>query len=342
MLWHSLWIRCAAALLALLPGAICADNGNTALRIGAVIPLSGSMSDIGHSLQASINYAQQEISRKIEVIYEDDQFQPKFTVAAVRKLLTRDRVQALIVFGSPTCLSVADELERQKVVAICISIHEKITQGKKYIFRVFASADALAATTAKEALKRDYRRVAVVSSISDGLLSVSTKFLEAFPKDRVTSHQQIAPSDTDVRAYATRVVFERPDSALLMLLPQHFYAVVLQLRSAGFKGDIFNAVTLSNTPIKNQIRSLAPDAWYVDVDNIAAAPIRQRIESRFDMELSDEGLLGHEALMLLSTVKDFGRAADELRAIRGYPGIFGKLTPQGQDFFLPVTVNNIH
>ena len=91
----------AGLATALLHRAALAQSTG-ALRIGVLIPLTGSTSQFGASMGKAAQLAAEEINaaggvrgRKIEVVVEDDQSNPEAGVRAARKLIDVDRVIAI-------------------------------------------------------------------------------------------------------------------------------------------------------------------------------------------------------------------------------------------------------
>jgi branched-chain amino acid transport system substrate-binding protein len=73
------------------------------VRIGAVLPLTGIAAIVGETEQKGIELAVEEINkeggingRKLEIIFENDQTDPKNTVSAISKLVSVDKVVAII------------------------------------------------------------------------------------------------------------------------------------------------------------------------------------------------------------------------------------------------------
>lgn len=73
------------------------------IKIGAVLPLTGIAAIVGETEKKGIELAVEEINmnggingHELQVIFEDDQTDPKNTVSAVTKLATLDKVSAII------------------------------------------------------------------------------------------------------------------------------------------------------------------------------------------------------------------------------------------------------
>lgn len=118
-------IMMVCALLAVLSISAYAENGVTKkeIVIGSFMALSGPVAGIGTPLADGMLAYFNEINakggingRKIRLITEDDQFTPSKTVSAVRKLVEKDQVFAIVGgLGTPGCLAVMDYLNNADV-----------------------------------------------------------------------------------------------------------------------------------------------------------------------------------------------------------------------------------
>lgn len=120
-------------------------QGTGPIRIGVLIPLTGSTSQFGASMGKAAQLAVEEINavggvrgRKIEVVVEDDQSTPEAAVRAARKLIDVDKVIAICgTYASAVTSAVAPLCWEAKVPLFTASGADSITalphQG--YIFR---------------------------------------------------------------------------------------------------------------------------------------------------------------------------------------------------------------
>ena len=100
---NRLWIG-IAALVALAAVAFFVFNrpqNTEAVRIGVVLPLSGSMAEYGDNGRNGLTLAQEELSRDaamrgVELIYQDSGDTPEGSVTAVRRLIDVEGVQYII------------------------------------------------------------------------------------------------------------------------------------------------------------------------------------------------------------------------------------------------------
>ena len=109
-----------------LPKQLFADQTNCKqfYRIGVVLPLTAGPVFSGEVIKNSILLAKKrfDLDDCVQFLFEDDQFQPKNTVTAVSRLIETEKVDGVIVYGTPTALAVNERLEREKIPMIALSI----------------------------------------------------------------------------------------------------------------------------------------------------------------------------------------------------------------------------
>jgi branched-chain amino acid transport system substrate-binding protein len=135
----------AAGLATALLNSSALAQGSGPVRIGVLIPLTGSTSQFGASMGKAAQLAAEELNaaggvrgRKIEILIEDDQSNPEAAVRAARKLLDVDKVIAICgTYASSVTSAVAPLCWEAKTPLFTASGADSITalphQG--YIFR---------------------------------------------------------------------------------------------------------------------------------------------------------------------------------------------------------------
>ena len=127
-----------------LPNLLFAqDNGP--IKIGVLIPLTGSTSQFGATMSKAASLAAQEINsaggilgRKVEIVIEDDQSNPEAAVRAVRKLIDLDKVVAVCgSYASAVTSAIAPICWESKITLMTASGADSITRlpHQGYIFR---------------------------------------------------------------------------------------------------------------------------------------------------------------------------------------------------------------
>lgn len=133
------------ALAPLLLPAWSRAQGVDTIRIGVLIPLTGSTSQFGAAMAQAAKIAAEEINaaggvrgRKVEMLVEDDQSNPEVGVRAARKLIDVDKVVAIVgTYASSVTSAVAPLCWESRTVLMTASGADSITKlpHQGYIFR---------------------------------------------------------------------------------------------------------------------------------------------------------------------------------------------------------------
>jgi branched-chain amino acid transport system substrate-binding protein len=105
------------------------------------------------------------LGRRIELTVEDDQSTTRTAVAIYEKLITQDKVDAILgPYGSPIVEAVADVSEKHRMPMVSpsgtvTSIYKK---GRKFIFMVSSSSEAYLEGFIDMAVKRGLKTVALI------------------------------------------------------------------------------------------------------------------------------------------------------------------------------------
>lgn len=116
------------------------------VRIGAVYPLTGDVAAIGQNIKRGIEFAVQEINdrggiggRPLEIVWGDSQGDPKVGMSEAERLITRERICALLgAYQSAVTEVVSQTAERYRTpfVTAISTANILTTRGYRYFFRL--------------------------------------------------------------------------------------------------------------------------------------------------------------------------------------------------------------
>src|SRR5438034_3143175 len=145
------------------------------IRIGASLSLTGTYAKLGKNQQEGYQLCQKErnakgglLGRKIELVVYDDQSLPPTGVRLYEKLITEDKVDAVMgPYSSPITEAVANVTEKYKKVmvsplAATTSIFKKEPR-RKYIFMVISPAEVYLEGLIDMAGKRGLKTLVVIN-----------------------------------------------------------------------------------------------------------------------------------------------------------------------------------
>ncbi|MEH2511042.1 branched-chain amino acid transport system substrate-binding protein [Nitrobacteraceae bacterium AZCC 1564] len=137
------WIACAVITVGMSAPTLAQD---ATIKIGVNQPLTGVVAAAGNMVTAGAKIAAEEINakggllgKKLELIIEDNKSNPTEAAGVAEKLITRDKVPAMVgAWSSTYTLAVMPKLLEYKVPMIVeTSSADKITtSGNPYVFRI--------------------------------------------------------------------------------------------------------------------------------------------------------------------------------------------------------------
>ena len=179
----------AAAILSL---AVAASTGFAAetVKVGVLLPLTGSQAKFGEIEKRSFEMAAEEINakggvngKKIELLFEDDTGKPDVGRSGMEKLISREKVPVITGgYSSSVTAAAAPVAQRFQVpFVICTGSADDITEkGYDYIFRInqFASEYPNAVESFLKEVAKDVKTVALLYENSAFGQSSSKSFEE--------------------------------------------------------------------------------------------------------------------------------------------------------------------
>jgi branched-chain amino acid transport system substrate-binding protein len=122
----------------------CGKRESSDVKIGALIPLTGSSAEYGKWMKDALEMARQEINeaggingKELSIIYEDEAGDPKTAASAMQKLADVDKVPIVFgAFNSGCVLAQAPVAERTKTPILAEAQAPQIRDAGDYVFRI--------------------------------------------------------------------------------------------------------------------------------------------------------------------------------------------------------------
>jgi branched-chain amino acid transport system substrate-binding protein len=198
------WTLASAVALSWLLGPAPAQ-AQAPIKIGASLSLTGTYGKIGVYQKEGYELCAEDLNakggllgRKVEFVVYDDQSMPATGVRLYEKLITEDKVDAVMgPYSSPITEAVANVTEKyQKVMVTPLAATTSIfKKGRKYVFMVISPAEVYLEGLIDTAAKRGLKTVAIVNedtlfskAAADGAADLAKKkgmqvvLKEAYPK----------------------------------------------------------------------------------------------------------------------------------------------------------------
>ena len=268
------WAVFAFAITTILFFLACRQDQTTAgpdrttIKIGYYGDLSGQTFNFGESAKNGVLMAADEINRaggingrKLDVVIEDDQGSPERAATLASKLITRDKVVAVIAGGaSGNSLAAAPRAQALKIPFVSPSSTDPaVTRTGDYIFRVCfidAFQGEVMAKFAANTLKA--KKTAIMVDFNNPYSRGLSEFFEfSFTKlgGQIVSKQSYAQGDPDYKGQLSTIRAANPDA---IYIPGYYGDVTIIAKQARQLG--------LNQPLLGGDGWDAPELWELGGD----------------------------------------------------------------------------
>ncbi len=329
--------------------------GGDTIRIGEFASLTGKEAAFGQSSHKGTLLAIEELNagggllgKQIEFIYEDNRSTPGESATIAKKLITRDKVVALLgEVASGRSLEAAPIAQANQVPMISpSSTNPKVTETGDYIFRVCFTdpfQGKLLAEFAARTLKS--RRVAIFADVSAPYsMGLAQYFREPFVANggQVVAEQKYTGGDKDFKAQLTAIKAQNPDAIAVPGYYTDVGLIVAQARQLGIKVPMFGGDGWEAPELIQIAGSALEDTYYsTHFSPENSDPLVQKFVAAFKAKFSGEtpdamAALGYDSAMVLAdAIRRAGstegpKLRDAIAATQGYVGVTGATTLDAQ------------
>jgi len=246
-------------VLQLSPTGLFSANSATeeVIKIGFIGPIGSIATDTGVPAMNGLILANKQFpyanGKRIELIFEDDTYNPAVALSAAKKLVEVDNVQIIVSVGSASTLALLPySNEKGFLLTTSIAASPKITGAGKYFFRLSSSSKVMASKAAKVAYEKGYRKVAFLYEAGD----YSTGWKDSFKNElealggSVAIEEQLSGNAQDYKTNIEKI--RNADFDLLVvnvITSQTSVNVLKELHELGINKQILGNETFSYSNI---------------------------------------------------------------------------------------------
>ncbi len=345
----SLLAALASAALFALTG--CKRNTGDVIRIGEFASLTGKEAAFGRSSHKGTMMAVEEINaaggvlgKQLKLIYEDNRSTPGESATIVKKLISRDKVIAILgEVASIRSIEAAPVCQENKIPQISpSSTNPEVTAKGDYIFRVCFTdpfQGKLLADFGRKDLKA--QKVAVLTDVASTYsVGLAKYFKEPFVAGggTIVLERSFSGGDKDFKPQLTAVKNANPDAIFLPCYYTDAALIAVQARQLGitvplFGGDGWEAPELLQIGGANMEGTFFSTHYSAENTAPAVQTFVTKFKAKYQNEIPDGmAALGYDAAYVLADAikraggTDSAKLRDALAATKDFDGVTGKTT----------------
>jgi len=325
------------------------STGSDTIKIGEYACLTGETASFGtashQGSQMAIDDANAKggiLGKKLKLITEDDQSKPGEAATAVRKLISREHVVALIgEMVSSRSLEAGPIAQQNKIPMVSGSSNPNVTKIGNYVFRV-CFVDSFQGTVmgkfALDSLKKT--RIAVLTDVrQDYSVGLAQSFKEYFTKNggTVVAEQSYSSGDQDFNAQLTSIKAANPEAIFVPGYYNEVGLIALQARALGITvplmgGDGWDSPTLTQIGGAAMEGNFFTNHFSTEDQSPIIQDFIREFEARYNRDPDALAALGYDAAKVLLDAMvragstDPAKVRDALATTKDFQGVTGKIT----------------
>ncbi|MET0657236.1 MAG: ABC transporter substrate-binding protein [Steroidobacteraceae bacterium] len=327
-----------------------AGGGDNEILVGEFSSLTGGTATFGQSTHNGVTMAFEEINaaggvlgKKFKVLVEDDQSKPEEAATAVTKLISQDRVVAVIgEVASSRTLAAAPIAQASRVPLISpASTNPRVTEVGDYIFRVCFIDPFQGSVMAKFAANSlKLKKVAVLYDVrNDYSVGLRNFFSETYKGlgGQIVGEQSYSEGDSDFRAQLTQLKSLAPEAIYVPGYYTEVGTIARQARELGITvplmgGDGWDSPKLVEIGGKAIEGSYLSNHYSVDDPSPAIQKFVSSYKTKFGAVPDALAGLAYDAAYVLADAMkragttDGAKVRDAIAATKGFVGVTGTIT----------------
>jgi branched-chain amino acid transport system substrate-binding protein len=338
------------AFLSLTAASVLAQDE---IKVGEFASLTGGSASFGQSSHKGTALAIEEINaaggvlgKKLKLITEDDQSTAGQPATIARKLISQDKIVALLgEVASSKSLEAAPICQQNKIPMISpASTNPKVTEVGDYIFRVCFIDPFQGTVMSKFALSKGWKNVAVLTDVKqDYAVGLAEFFIKGFTANggKITKEQKYSTGDKDFKPQLTSIKAGKPDA---IFIPGYYAEVSLiakQAKLLGIKvpllgGDGWVGDSLIKVAGNALDGSFLSCHFSSDDKDEAVQGFVKKFQAKYGEVPDDMAALGYDsAVILAEAIKKAGTTDGEklkvaIAATKDHKGITGVISLDAQ------------
>jgi branched-chain amino acid transport system substrate-binding protein len=336
--------------LGLIANIQCTKKNDSEILVGEFGSLTGSEATFGVSTNKGIKLAFDEINaaggingKKVKLITLDDQGKAEEAAQAVTRLITQDKVAAIIgEVASTRSLAAAPIAQQYKVPMISpSSTNPKVTEIGDYIFRVCFIDPFQGTVMAKFALENlKLKKLAILRDVKSDYSMGLADFFAAKVKEmggEIVSDVSYASGDNNFKAQLTKMKSSNPEG---VFIPGYYTEVGLiakQAKELGMTmpllgGDGWDSSKLSEIGGEAINGNYFSNHYTTESQDQTVVEFITKFKAKYNETPDGLAALGYDAARILSEAMKKAKEPtgpsirDELAKISGFQGVTGKIT----------------
>ncbi len=269
------------------------EGNEQIVKIGVILPLSGSQAAYGKGIQEGLETALEEINknnlaggnRRIELIYEDHAGEVKNAVSAAQKLIEADNVTTLISAVSQHSLAIAPIAEESKVVLYTMASQASaLNTAGDYIFKNDDDLRTLGKGAAELVFESGHKKAGIIyATYNDATVDAANSFRKEFSElgGEVVAMEGIQKDETDFRTHLSKISSANPTAIFIDALTKDSGLILKQIMESNMQQKLFANGAVEDLQVADAAGNAAEGLVFESFQGVPSPGFIDKIQNKF-------------------------------------------------------------
>jgi branched-chain amino acid transport system substrate-binding protein len=331
----------AVTILVVVVNSSNSKKPSEVIRIGMILPLSGTASQYGEQIRNGAEIARNELLENgyvVEIVYEDNKGDPATAVSAYRKIVDIHKVDYIVTALTRSSIPLIGLSKDSRIPMIMTLVAGNWDKDiTPYVMRFFPTARQYVRADDSDKVLNGLNSIGVIY-VNDEYGNSVLKEVDLYAKEnglRISSTEGYLPNNQDYRLLLSKIKNSGANTILMISSsPVELSTIIKQHKELGLKQKIFDvSIGLSNPNIRKDnsdildgVITRATQAELMDRD-ILAEDFFDKYRSLYNQEAYFPALFGFESVRLINKIDNLSGNGflDKVSNLKSISTIMGDL-----------------
>lgn len=296
----------------------CSKKTEKAIKIGAILPLTGPVSIFGEEMKNGQELAKDLInsdyfwkkSKPVKILFEDSKADPKEAISALQRLKFNN-TKFITSTLSPICLALLPTIKESEILFFGDAAHPKITSNGKLVFRHSNTAKQEAKTIAsfienELVFTDEIINVGLIVINDDYGISFREEFLNTFNNKKRYSiySNEYEKTEFEFRSVVSNILYKDPIIVVICGVGKGPGLIVRRLKENKYDGEIISAIAFA-FPEAQKSAGAAKKGVYFNTydfnrDDLIYKKVNEIYKEKYGNDMPDLTILEFNTIYLLA------------------------------------------
>lgn len=314
------------------------------IKIGAVLPLTGGLADLGNASKQGVQLAVEELNTKsdlkFELVVEDGKADPQTSLDVAQNMVNTQGVSIILTAFRGASLSIASGLRNSNVIILAstaIIDGNPITKAESNFIPVGAEMKSSGRVVGTYASKNgSCNAIGLISENTDAGKAKLAGFREGFGEG-VYYEYLVSTSETDYRSIITKLRGDNVDCIFFEIRPNLLPNFLKQAIELNFKPLMYsNSYSITQSVLDNSELRKAIDGLVFSINSLSdddnAQRFRKSYKEKFAVEANDFSSIMYDLVQIAHqsakpcNLDNLSCISKNIKSLTGYSGTSGLIS----------------